>query len=196
MREAVGTRTFWQLFIVFFCVAACVNGTMANLAPLLTDGGASGRSAAFATSLFGLATLAGRIANGYLVDRFFAPRVAAISFVAAAVGIAMLLGGGGATAGSAFLAATLLGFAIGAEADVMPYLVSRYFGMRSMAALFGCIFGAYTLGNGVGRYAFAAGFDSAGSYRTPLAIALAILLVASAATFVLPHYPRFRPPDE
>ena len=78
--EALRTLTFWQLCFIFFCVSASANGTITHLASLLTDQGVSGRSAALATSLFGAATILGRVGNGYLVDRFFAPYVAAALF--------------------------------------------------------------------------------------------------------------------
>jgi sugar phosphate permease len=190
LREAIATRTFWQLFAIFFCVAACAMGTIANLASLVTDAGASARSGALATSLFGIATLVGRVGNGWLCDRFFAPRVAATAFGAAAFGIALLAFG--ASGVGAYAASLLLGFALGAETDVMPYLVSRYFGMRSMAALYGAVFAAFTLGNAAGRYAVAAGFDVTGSYRVPLAIASALLGLATVATLALKPYARVR----
>jgi len=187
--EALRTGVFWQLCAIFFFVSACVNGSIAHLSPLLTDQGVSGRNAALATSLFGGATILGRVGNGYLVDRFFAPRVAAALFGGAAAGLAMLWMG--VTGSAAYLAAALLGLGIGAEADVMPFLVSRYFGMRSMGELFGCVFGCYTLGVAAGPYLFGAGFDATGSYRTPLGYALAALLLAIVATFCLGKY---RPP--
>lgn len=184
--EALRTRTFWVLCGVFFCVGGCVNGSIAHLIPMLTDFGVSGRSAAFAASLFGLASIAGRIGNGYLVDRFFAPRVAAVLFAGAAAGVAVLWAGSIGVA--APFAATLLGLAVGAEADVMPFLISRYFGLRSMAALFGSAFGAYTLGNATGRYLFAVGFDRAGSYQRPLGYSVGILVLAVGALLTLGRY--------
>jgi sugar phosphate permease len=184
--EALRRRTFWQLCGVFFCVAACVNGGIAHLVPLLTDRGLSGRSAVLATSFFGAASIAGRVANGYLVDRIFAPFVSAIFFAGAAAGVGILWRG--ATGGAAFLAAALLGLAIGAESDVMPFLVSRYFGMRSMAELFGCVFGSYTLGTAAGRYLFAAGFDATGSYTKPLSGAFVLLMLAVIVTLGLGKY--------
>jgi len=187
--EALKTRTFWQLCAIFFCVAACGNGAIAHLAPLLTDHGVTGREAALATSMFGIATIVGRVGNGYLIDCFFAPRVTSILFGGAAVGAALLWGG--ATGYGAFLASALLGLAIGAEADVMPFLISRYFGMRSMAELYGCVFGAYTLGNAAGRYLMAVGFDTTGSYQIPLACGFAALVLAVIATLLLGKYPKF-----
>jgi predicted MFS family arabinose efflux permease len=189
VSDALRTRTFWLLCGIFFCVAACVNGTISHITPLLTDRGESGRLAAFATSLFGIATMVGRVLNGYLVDRFFAPRIAAILFSGAAVGVALLLMG--VTGKGAFAAALLLGFAMGAEADVMPFLISRYFGMHSMGEIYGCMFGVYTLGNASGRYLFAVGFDSTASYRIPLLCALTVLVLTVFVTLKLPKYSAF-----
>ncbi len=186
LSEAIRTWTFWQLCVLFFAVAACVNGAIGHLAPMLTDRGLSGRSAAFATSLFGAASIAGRMGNGFMVDRFFAPRVILFPFAGAAAGVALLWGG--ATGNHAYLAAALLGLAIGAESDVMPFLVSRYFGMRSMGELLGCIFGAYTVGNAVGRYLFGVGFDATKSYDIPLACAFIVLCLSILGTFTLKRY--------
>jgi predicted MFS family arabinose efflux permease len=191
VSEAIRTRTFWLLCVIFCCVGASVNGAAAHLTPLLTDRGASSQSAAFALSVFGAAGIVGRVGNGYLVDHFFAPRIAAILFSGAAIGITVLWSG---TAGiAAFVAAALLGLAIGAESDVMPFLISRYFGMRSMAELYGCAFGSFVLGNATGRYLYATGFDAFGSYSTPLAFGAVVLLLAILALFGLGKYRQFPP---
>jgi MFS family permease len=186
VSQAIRTRTFWQLCAIIFCVGACTNGAFAHMVPLLTDRGISGRSAALATSTFGLSSIVGRVANGYLVDRFFAPRVAAILFAGAAAGGVLLLTG--ATGGAPAIAAALLGLAVGAEGDVIPFLISRYFGMLAMAELFGFAFGAYTLGNATGRTLIGMGFDKTGSYELPLACAVGLLVLAVLATVGLPSY--------
>ena len=186
VREALLTLRFWRLCFIFFGVGACVQGGVAHLAPLLTDRGVSGQSAALAASLFGVASIAGRVGNGYLLDRFFAPHVAAALFAGGAAGVALLWSG---VAGYApFLAALLLGLAMGGEADVMPYLISRYFGMRSMAELYGCAFGAFTFGVATGRALFGAGFDATGTYQTPLACAFVVLVLVVIATWGLGPY--------
>ena len=184
--EAFRTLNFWLLAGIFFVVAACVTGASSNIAPLLTDAGVPGSSAAFAASLFGVAIVIGRIGNGYLVDRFFGPRVMAAVFGAAAVAVAIL--SSGLAVHFSVPAALLLGLASGAEGDLMPYLVSRYFGMRSMAEIYGCMFGAFTLGNATGRYLMAAGFDAWGSYRAALGIALGALITVVLVCFVLGKY--------
>jgi len=186
VQEALRTRTFWQLGLIFFCAAACVTGSSAHLVPLLTDAGISGQTAALSASIFGAALIVGRVGNGYLLDRFFGPYVAAVLFAGAAAGTAMLWSGFAVHA--ALLAAMLLGLAAGAEGDLMPFLVSRYFGMRSMAELYGCMFGFFTVGNATGRYLIAAGYDVWGSYKTPLAIVSLTLVVSVLASLGLGKY--------
>jgi predicted MFS family arabinose efflux permease len=186
VRQAFRTRNFWLLAGIFFTVAACITGANSHIAPLLTDSGISGSAAAFAASLFGVAIVVGRIGNGYLVDRFFGPHVMAAIFAGAAIAIGILWSG--LATRFAAPAALLLGLAAGAEGDLMPFLVSRYFGTRSMAEIYGCLFGAFTLGNAAGRYLMAVGFDASGSYRAPLGIALAALVVAVLACFALGRY--------
>ena len=184
--QAFRTVNFWLLAGIFFVVAACITGANAHLAPLLTDAGESGSSAAFAASMFGVAIVVGRIGNGYLVDRFFGPRVMAGVFAGAVIAIAILWSGLAVHFGVA--AALLLGLAAGAEGDLMPFLVSRYFGMCSMAEIYGCVFGAFTLGNAAGRYLVAVGFETWGSYRVPLGIACLALCASVLACFALGPY--------
>jgi MFS family permease len=186
LRDALHTRAFWLLAITMFCLGVGINGASAHLSPLLTDAGMTGQSAALAASIFGGAIVIGRLLAGYLADHFFAPVLAAILFGGSAVGIALLWGG--VSGHGAFLAALLLGIGAGAEGDFMPFLVSRYFGMRSMAELYGCIFGVFTLGNGAGRYMLAAGFDSFGSYKVSLLFAFLAILVAVVSCVSLGGY--------
>ena len=192
LAEALRTRTFWLLCLVFFGIAASGLGALAHLAFMLTDQGFTPQKAALATSLFGAATIVGRVGNGVLVDRYFAPRVAAVVFAGAAIGLGLLWGGG--TGAVVFVAAVLIGLAIGAESDIMPYLVSRYFGVRAMGALYGITFGAYTIGAAAGPYLFGVGFDRSGSYRLPFACACGVSLLAALLTLTLGRYETPRPP--
>ena len=43
------------------------------------------------------------------------------------------------------LAATALGFGLGAEVDVIGFMVSRYFGLRSFGEIYGCMFAIFTV---------------------------------------------------
>jgi predicted MFS family arabinose efflux permease len=125
--------------------------------------------------------LIGRAGSGYLLDRFFAPRVAAIIFTFAAAGISLLRISGSQVL--AFAAAILVGLGIGTEGDVMAYLASRYFGLRSFAAIYGLTFSAFVLGGGSGVYLMDRTFDVTGYYS--LALNLFSILTLSGAALML-----------
>ena len=166
--EAWRDRTFWLLFCAFLLVSAGVQACLAHVSAILTDRGAAVRTAAFATSLFGGGVLFGRTGTGYLLDRFFAPRIAATIFGCAAAGIGLL--GMAASPELAFTAAFFIGLGLGAEVDIMAYLTSRYFGLRSFGSIYGFIFAGFGLAGGSGAYFMGAAFDGSGSYRPVLTV--------------------------
>jgi MFS family permease len=185
-REAVHTSEFWIIACALFLVTASVHACFIHLPAILTDRGGSAQLAAFASSLFGVGLFLGRVGCGYLLDQFFAPRVAASLFAAVAIGIAFL--GLGHAIWSACIAAVLVGLGIGAEVDIIAYLTSRYFGLRSYGTIFGWIWAVFGVSGGLGAYLMGFGFDKTGSYVLPLigfflAAVLAMLLIGSLGPY-------------
>lgn len=82
--EAFRTGAFWLMMCAFFLVGASVQGCVVHAAALLSDRGLNQQSAAMGTAVLGAAVMIGRTGTGYLLDRFFAPRIAAFFFVCAA----------------------------------------------------------------------------------------------------------------
>jgi MFS family permease len=186
-REAWHAPTFWLLFCAFILVSASVQGCFTHIAAILADRGNPAQAAALAASLFGGGLLIGRTGSGYLLDRFFAPRVAAAIFGCAAAGIGLLR-----IAGSrqlAFAAAFFIGLGLGAEVDIMAYLTSRYFGLRSFGAIYGFTFGGFGLAGGLGAYLMGASFDATGSYELALALFFIVTLIGAALMMRLGPYP-------
>ena len=92
------------------------------------------------------------------------------------------------------IAAGLIGFGMGAEADVTPYILSRYLGLRSFAMLYGFTWTAYAIAGAVGPILMGRAFDATGSYTTLLTrLAIGTFLIA-ALMLLMPGYDRaFRP---
>jgi hypothetical protein len=109
----------------FSLVSLSVQGCLVHITAMLIDRGITVQTAAFGASIMGAAVLIGRVGTGYLLDRFFASRVAAFLFGGAAVGIGLL--------------------GLGAEVDIIAYLISRYFGLRSFAEIYSLVFGAFAV---------------------------------------------------
>lgn len=180
------SRTFWLMVCAFFLVSASVQGCVVHLVAMLTDRGITVQTAALGSSLLGAAVLIGRVGTGYLLDRFFAPYLAAVLFGGAAVGIG-LLWISHATA-MALVGAFLVGLGLGAELDIIAYLVSRYFGLRSFGEIYGSAISAFLVAGALGPLVMGAGFDLTGSYHMPLAAFFTATLVATALMTRLGRY--------
>lgn len=184
--EAVRSRTFWLMVCAFCLASASVQGCAIHMVAMLTDHGIAAQTAALGTSLLGAAVLIGRVGTGYLLDRFFAPHIAAGFFCSAAIGIGLLWMG--SSAGIAFAGAFLVGLGLGAEIDIIAYLVSRYFGLHFFGQIYSLVFASFTLSGAVGPLLMGAGFDRTGSYQWPLAaLFIATMAAAGLMTFLGPY---------
>jgi MFS family permease len=188
--EAVRTGTFWIMVVSFLLVTISVLGCLIHLVPMLTDRGISVQTAAFATSVLSIATLLGRVGTGYLLDRFFAPHVALLLFTGAALGMFLLWIG--VKGEMAFVAAFLIGFGFGAEADIVAFMVSRYFGLKSFGKIYGYIYTVFPLGGAIGPYLMGYGFDRTGSYKLILMIFMISTVVAGLLMTRFSSYPQWR----
>lgn len=184
------SKTFWLLIAAFFLAGASVHACVLHLAALLSDRGFSPQAAANAVSIIGAAMLIGRTGSGYFLDRFFAPRVCAVLFGQSAVGIAILAMGSSGV--PAILAAFMVGLAFGAEVEVIAFLVSRYFGLRSFGLVYGFGFSSFVLAGALGAYMMGAGFDRTHSYTAPLFVVLVAMMLATLLFTRLGTY-RFAP---
>jgi MFS family permease len=175
---AIGKIQFWLLAIVVLLVAVAVNGTIAHVVPLLADRGVPGETATLALSAAGFALILGRVLSGYCLDRFFAPYVAACFFLVPLCGIFSL--SSSVSPALAISAAVLLGVGIGAEVDIMAFLLGRYFGLSHYGAVYGTLLAIFTFGSGVGPWLIALSFDHFHNYTNAL-IGCGVALVAASA---------------
>jgi MFS family permease len=186
LGEALRSRVFATLVVVFFISAIVQNGVAVHLAALLTDRGITAGRAALVISTMGGASLAGRLITGWLVDRFFAARVSFILLSLVALGTFLLATADTFAAG--VVAVALIGFGMGGEFDVTPYLVSRYFGLRSFGTLYGIAFAAAAAAGAVGPVLLGRTFDSTGSYESLLPALALLVLTGAVLMLTLPPY--------
>jgi MFS family permease len=190
-QQGLRTFAFWIIVAVLFVSSISMNGAIAHLSALLTDRGITPRDAALCASILGGSSVLGRIATGWLLDRFFGARVAfAVSLVTAA-GIFLLAHANGFAAGC--FAAALIGVGAGGEAAITPYLLTRYFGLRAFSTLYGLTWTFYAAAGATGPVILGRAFDSTGSYASLLVILAAALSVAATINFALPKYPDLTP---
>jgi OFA family oxalate/formate antiporter-like MFS transporter len=177
LREAARTGQYWLMLVTVFLVGFGVVSAMQHIVPIVKSHGGTAQTAALVQASMWAALVVGRLSTGWLMDRFFAPRVAVAFLLPAVVGILML--GSGAVGLPAFVAAMMIGLASGAEVDVIAYLTGRYFGMRHYSAIYGTYFSLYALGSGWGPTVTAWILERSGDYSRALWIPGIALLVSA-----------------
>lgn len=187
VREALRSRVFWVLAVTVCLYASSLNGALAHLSALLTDRGISAQGSASAVSVIGATALIGRVLTGLFLDRCFGPRVSQWMLLMTVVGMVLLSVAHSLVSG--LLAASLIGFSMGSEGDITPYLLSRYFGLKRLSTLYAFTWTMYALGAAAGPILVGKLFDSLGSYR-PATIQLLALpaLIPCVLMFLLPPY--------
>jgi len=190
IAEAIRSRLFWTLMATIFGASMMVSGAIVHTSALLTDRGLTPGLAAAVMSAMGAANLAGRLLTGWLVDRFAAPRVAAVLLTVGAIG--GLLMANADSIGVAMIAAVMIGGGSGGEIDINPYLLSRYFGLRSLATLYGFNWMALGTASAIGPILMGRAHDATGSYAVILS-ELAIVTLVTAALFLTLPAPRAVP---
>jgi len=178
--QAARTMQFWALSTMAACMALGVAGLVVHFVPMFREMGAAPYKAAGLASLLGISSVGGRIAVGWLLDRISTAVVSFAILSLAAAGALLLYGFGLQFAAVAVL---LLGFAAGAEVDLVAFLCARLFGQRAYGAIYGWQYSVFALGYGFSPLLAGRGRELTGSYDLTLVLsAIAIL----AAAFLAP----------
>jgi len=186
LPAALRSYRLWAIWFVFVLSSAATLSLGPHLPSLFADRGFDAAMAARSASMVGIGLLVGRLLTGLLIDRIHAPLVASVFFVGGAIGVFLLRGSH--DYGTLLIATTLIGLTIGAEGDLISYLVRAYFGLASFGTLFGIAFSGYGLGAVIGPIGLGAWFDRHGSYDLPLLVLPCTLLVAAALVLSLGRY--------
>jgi MFS family permease len=190
-QRGLSSFAFWIITAILFVSSISMNGAITHLSALLTDRGLTAGKAALCASVLGGSSLLGRIVVGWLLDRFFGPRVAFVINVVTALGIFLLARANGFPAGC--LAAALIGIGAGGEAAITPYLLTRYFGLRAFSTLYGLTWTFYAAAGAIGPVILGRAFDATGSYSSLLVLLATALGLAAATNLLLPRYSESEP---
>jgi MFS family permease len=190
LGQALANFRFYVIGTSFFVVAFGVAGLISNMIPMLRSAGMSAQDSSRLIGLVGVAVIAGRLIMGALLDRFWAPLVATMALMCPAISCAILLNG--LTGWHATIAILLVGFAAGAEFDIVAFLVSKYFGMKAYGKIYGLLYIALFVGAAIAPAIFGWVYDAQGSYRSILQGVAVATPLAALALLALGRYPDFR----
>jgi MFS family permease len=188
LAEAFRTSTFWTMLAVIFLSTGVDGALRGHLVALLTDGGMSRQVATSGVSVVAMATAVGQLIAGVILDKINKPRVAVPFFAMNLAGILLLHYSSSTT--TLFAGMVLLGFGSGAEYSILPYFLTRFFGLKAFGVLYGIVYTASFIGGGTGNWLMGRSYDYLGTYNLML-IMIQIAMVATVflvATLRRYHY--------
>jgi MFS family permease len=186
--RSVASCRFLGIVGALLLFSFATNGLNTHWAAMLTDRGFPAGQAAAVLSVAGLAALVSKLSTGYLLDRFFAGRASASLMAICAGGFLLVIYGH--TPLAAFAGAALVGIGMGAESDAVPYLLTRYFGLRRFSELYGYTWFVYAIAGALGPLVMGRMFDQTGSYRLTLMACFGLVVMAAMLFALLPKYRR------
>ena len=188
LGKAMRGYRFYVMWISISIVAGCYSGAFINMPAILMDDGMSAQSAASIMGVLGIGIFAGRVITGALLDRFWQGFVAFPLLCLPAITCLILLGGD-VTFTLASLAAFFLGFAAGAEADLIAYLAGRYYGMAHYGKIYGMLYMPFGIASALSSILYAYVRDVTGSYDPVLFVAIFGFVGGGAMLLLLGRYP-------
>lgn len=189
LRQATRDFRFWVLTFSILIIYLAISGVMTNLVPALTDTGLNSSQAAQIAGGVGLAMIIGRIGVGILVDRFWAPGIAAIILVLPA--FSCWLFQTSSDLPTLYFAAIILGLAAGAELDLLAFLTARYFGTTHFAKIYAFQYAALAIGSATAPTLFAHIYDVQGTYTLAFTLAMVFFVIGGSILLSLGRYPNF-----
>lgn len=194
LGEALRDYRFWLAWLSIALIAVSFGGAFINLPTMLSLRGVEASSAASVMGILGLGIFAGRIITGLLLDRFWQGFVAFPLLCLPAISAWLLLGDA-ITFPLAALAGFLLGFAAGAESDLIAYLTGRYFGMAHYGKIYGTLYLPFGLFSALSPIIYAQVFDRTGSFDPVLTLAIPAFVIGGGLLLLLGRYPDLEEPD-
>ena len=184
-KIAKASRTYWTIMAAIFCLSLGLGRLMIHFVPILLDAGFTTDAAVKIAGVIGIAVVLGRLLVGFAVDRIFAPRVAiGILFACISGVLALALLGSAVAVPAAFV----IGFSVGAEVDLIGYLVARYFGIHAYGQIYGRQYSTFLIATGLSPVILGAVRDATGTYTASLLSAAAFMVVSAALFAKLPKF--------
>lgn len=189
-NEAVRTSTFWLILVAIGVGAGCMTAVFTHVVPMLTDRGLAATQATTVLATFSIVTALWQVGVGYSLDRFARPWIAAPFFLIAVAGLLIL--DSAASYPTLIFAGTLMGLGLGTEFAILPYFISRYFGVVHYGAISGTVYGVILLIQGLSPYLMGLSFDSRGSYGPAVTVIGFGLAFSALLILRLPRFPALR----
>ena len=186
--QALQSYRFYVLFASICLVALAYGGAHIHMVQIVVLQGFSDAFAASVISVVAAGIFAGRIIVGALFDRFWAPGIAFPVLCLPVISCLLLISGSGSEA-LVLLAGFFLGFAAGAESDVVAFMAARYFGMAEYGRIYGLLYMPFGIFASISPLLYGFVRDQTGSYDLMLQVSMVLFAIGGGILLTLGRYP-------
>jgi predicted MFS family arabinose efflux permease len=186
--QALRCAALWRVGISTFIMMLFTIALVVHQIPILEEAGVSRTNAAWLASLAGVASIAGKLITGTLMDRFRPNIVGSLTISTAALGFALLLEPMRMPA-LIVIAMLINGYVSGTKLQICAYLTSRHAGIRNFGTVFSVMASMIALGSGLGPVFGGLVYDAFGSYTVLLIGGICGSLLCAWLIFGVGEYP-------
>lgn len=190
VAEAWRSSALWRVGIASFVVMLLTIGLGIHLFPILTEAGVSRSTAAWLTSLGGVAGIVGKLVTGVLLDRYRPNWVGGLTMGVTALTFGILIFALDSLV-LILIAIVVNGYAAGTKTQIYSYLTAGYAGLKNFGKIYGMLSAFVALAAGLGPMVAGVTYDLAGGYGPFLAAGVLGCLLGGALLITLPAYPNW-----
>lgn len=183
LGEALRTRAFWLLFLMYALSYGALMMTTGHLVARVEDAGIAPTTAASCLTALGAGNIVGFVGGGAVSDRLGRKPVMAVALVLQAALLVWLINASSAWMFLAF--GFLWGMVVGGWAPLMPTVAGELFGLRRIGSIVGAVSMTYGVGGAIGLYGGGYVFTATGSYTAAYALGAGALLVSAGIVAAL-----------
>jgi MFS family permease len=182
---------FWLLTLGSFCSIGSIGSINQHMKLVFQEQGFTGEKAL--NDMFSLATMCilwssigGRLAMGWLADRFSKKVVMSVTYLMVAGTIPLLFLVKPESPSAVYVFSILFGFGMGADYMLIPLMAAEQFGVNTLARAMAIILPADTIGQTWFPYLVSKLHEHFGSYVWPLQTVFLLSAVGALAILLLP----------
>lgn len=184
VREAMGTRPFWQIVLGLFACGFSMNLLGTHGMPMLMDHGFDATTSSLGIGLIGFVAIFGTLLLGRVADRLPRRKILATIYAIRGLGFfALLLVG---THFELYVAAAIGGLVWAGSVAMSSAILADVYGVRLVGVLYGIAYVGHQVGGAISSWLGGWGYETFGSHWIAFGAAGAMLLGAAAISLRLP----------